>query len=90
MMIMLTDELAQALDQQAGLPLAAVHPSTGKTFFLVSDEHYQRLRPLFEEDPLSLDEQRFQIEQMGRRAGWDDPAMDSYDQYDDHRSGSQQ
>jgi len=85
MTLTLTDELARALDQQGNVPLPTVHPSTGKVFFLVSEAHYQRLKPLFEEDQLSLEEQRFQIEQMGKRAGWDDPAMDAYDGYDEHR-----
>ena len=85
MTLTLADELARALDQQGNVPLPTVHPSTGKVFFLVSEEHYQRLKPLFEEDQLSLEEQRFQIEQMGKRAGWDDPAMDAYDGYDEHR-----
>ena len=54
-------------------------------FFLVSEEYYNRLKPLFEDDPSSLEEQRFQLEQMGKRAGWNNPAMDDYDGYDEHR-----
>jgi hypothetical protein len=84
MPITLNKELAQALDQQGELPLAAVHP--GKTFFLVSEEQYKRLRLLFEEDPFPHEEQRFQLQQMGKRAAWDDSAMDAYDRYDEHRA----
>lgn len=89
MTLTLTDELAQALDRQGNAPLPTVHPSTGKMFFLVSEEHYKRLKPLFEEDPLSLEEQRFHLEQMGARAGWNEPAMDAYDRYDEHRTQGQ-
>ena len=78
MAITLTSELAQALDKHGNVPLPTLHPATGKTYFLVSEEQDQRLKPLFEEQPLSLQEQQFEIEQMGKRAGWDDPAMDAY------------
>jgi hypothetical protein len=84
MSITLNSELAKAIDQQGNLPLPTVHPTTGEVFFLVSAEQYNRLQALFEEVPRSIDEQRFQVREMGRRAGWDDPSMDAYDRYDDH------
>jgi hypothetical protein len=86
MTVTLNDDLAKALDRQGDVPLPTVHPSTGKVFFLVSEEFYQRLKPLFEDDPLTIEEQRFQLGQMGKRAGWDDPAMNAYDQYDENRT----
>jgi len=86
MAIPLSDDFAKALDQQGDVPLQAVHPVTGKLFFLVSEEQYRRLKPLFEEEPLSVEEQRFQLQEMGKRAGWDEPAMDAYDRYDQHRT----
>lgn len=84
----LSDELVQALDLQGNLPLRAIHPTTGKAFFLVSEEHFERLKPLFGIDPITQDEQRYQLEQMGRRAEWDDPMLDAYDHYDEHRTPS--
>ncbi|HZZ27502.1 MAG TPA: hypothetical protein VFE46_05790 [Pirellulales bacterium] len=86
MAIPLSDDFAKALDEQGNVPLQAVHPVTGKMFFLVSEDLYRRLKPLFEEEPLSVEEQRFQLQELGRRAGWNDPAMDAYDRYDEHRS----
>jgi hypothetical protein len=85
---MLTDELARALDAQGGAPLCAVHPVTGKVFVVVSEESYSRLKPLFEPEPLSIEEKQFQLQQAGQRAGWDDPKMDAYDNYDEHRPQS--
>lgn len=82
----LNDDLVSALDAQGNVPLKTVHPVTGKFYFLVSEERYERLKPLFEDDPLTLEEQRFQLRETGRRAGWDEPAMDAYDEYDQHRS----
>jgi hypothetical protein len=85
----LTDDLVSALEAHGNAPLKTVHPVTGKVYFLVSEERYERLKPLFEDDPLTLEEQRFQLREAGRRAGWDEPAMDAYDEYDQHRPQAQ-
>jgi hypothetical protein len=53
---------------------------------LVSQDQYDRLRPLFENEPFTLEEQRELLRAAGRRAGWDDAEMDAYDHYDEHRS----
>jgi hypothetical protein len=85
MALQLNDDIARALDRQGETPVQAIHPVTGKVFFLVSEEQYRRLKPLFEEEPLTAEEKLFQLHEAGKRAGWDDPAMDAYDHYDEHR-----
>jgi hypothetical protein len=85
MTVKLSDDLAEALAENSGIPVRAIHPTTNKVYFLVSEESYDRLKPLFEEEPLSLSEQLKLIEQAGKRAGWDDPEMDAYDRYDQHQ-----
>ncbi len=82
----LTEELQKALQEQAGRPLEVVDPATSKVYLLIEREQYDRLRPLFEHDPLTNEEQRHLLQQAGKRAGWDDPEMDAYDSYDEHRS----
>jgi hypothetical protein len=82
----LTDELARAVEAQGDLPLRAVNPATGKHYIVVSEDLYERLKPLFEHVPLSAVEQQFQLKQVGTRAGWDEPKMDAYDDYDQHHS----
>ncbi len=57
-----------------------VHPRTGETFALVPETVYERFKAFFEEDPLSREEQRQHLREAGRRAGWDDPEMDVYDE----------
>ncbi len=84
----LTSDLARALDAQGDTPLRTVHPVTGKVYILVSEESFARLRPLVEDDPQTPQEQQFHLQEAGRRAGWDDPAMDAYDKYDEQRSGN--
>ena len=54
-------------------------------YVLIADEQFDRLRSLLDMDPLSLDQQRIALCNAGLRAGWDDPEMDVYDNYDAHR-----
>lgn len=89
MVTKLDHNLAKTIDQQGDAPVRLVHPETGKVFFLISEDRYQRLKPLFEDDPVSEQEQRFQLEQAGQRAGWDAPEMDAYDNYDKQRPSKQ-
>jgi hypothetical protein len=44
-----------------------VDPNSGQEFVLVPAEQYEKLRAI--------------IDGMARRAGWDDPALDEYEQY---------
>ena len=46
---------------------------------------YERFKSLFEEDPVTEQERLFQLQQFGKRAGWDDPEMDVYDDLDPRR-----
>ncbi len=81
----LSDDLRRELEQHGDRPVEVVDPATQKVYLLVPREQYERLRPLFEEEPISALEQRELVRRAGRRAGWDDPEMDAYDHYDEHR-----
>lgn len=85
----LSDELARAIDAQGDLPLRAMSPTTGKQYVVVSEELYERLKPLFENVPISSAEQQFLLGRVGIRAGWDEPNMDAYDDYDQMKSRQQ-
>ena len=82
----LNAEQLQALHEQEDRPIAVVDPETNRVYILLAREEYERLKPLFEEDPLSSEEQRQLIRDAGRRSGWDDPEMDAYDRYDEEHS----
>jgi hypothetical protein len=82
----LSDELRQEIEKQGDHPIEVIDPGTQKVYFLIPREQYERLKPLFENEPLSAAEQQELLRQAGRRAGWDDPEMDAYDRYDDHHS----
>lgn len=82
----MTDELRREIELCGDQPIEVVDPGTNKVYFLIAREQYERLRLLFEDAHLSEQEQRELLRQAGRRAGWDDPEMDVYDRYDEHRS----
>ena len=42
-----------------------------KVFFVVSAEQFERLKSLFDDVPKTLEEQQFELHQMGKLAGWD-------------------
>ena len=84
MTIQLTDE-QWANVCEAKLPVRVSGPARQDGFVLVRAEDYERFKPLFEEDPMSIQERQFQLQQFGRRAGWNDPSMDVYDDLDPRR-----
>jgi hypothetical protein len=64
-------------------------PGTNKVYVLISQDLYERLRPVFEDDPITVNERRRLLQDAGRRAGWDDPEMSAYDDYDQHVKAQQ-
>jgi hypothetical protein len=52
---------------------------SGREYALVPERRYDRFRPFFEEDPPSPEEKKARLHAFGIRAGWNDPAMDIYD-----------
>lgn len=80
----LNQELQQAIDAQPGTPARVIDPRTKKAYVLVAAEHYERIKGLLEQDDDLSTTYPAQIE-SAMRAGWDDPPMDDYDRYDEHR-----
>jgi hypothetical protein len=84
MSIQLTEE-QWANIQRDELPVRVSNPGSSATFVLVRADVYERFKSLFEDDPVSEQERMFQLQQFGKRAGWDDPDMDIYDDLDPRR-----
>jgi len=84
MTIQLTEE--QWANMQGDKPPVRVSdPAQSETFVLVPADVYERFKSLFEEDPVTEQERLYQLQQFGKRAGWDDPEMDVYDDLDPRR-----
>jgi hypothetical protein len=85
MIAKINDDIQRALDDHGGQPLEVVDPDTNRAYIVIAREYYDRLKPLFEEDPMTLKEKRRLLRDAGNRAGWDNPEMDAYDRYDEAR-----
>lgn len=82
-MIELTQE--QRRELEAAEPIA-VDPQTNTVYVLVRKDVYERIKGLLYEDGEWMPEEQLRLlAESGRRAGWDDPEMDVYDQYDENR-----
>ena len=86
-MIELTLEQRQAVAQQGETPPRAVDPDTHITYVLLPEETYARVKVLLDEEggtPFLGDMYPHVMEVFGRE-GWDDPAMDIYNDLDPRR-----
>ena len=85
MTMRLPEELRTAVVAHPGVPLELVDEQTHLSYVLLPVEEFQRLKSAAEYD-LS-DTYAAQIE-TAMRAGWSDPRMDEYNDYDAHRQPS--
>ena len=85
MTIQLTDEQWADVLRHPGAPVQVSAPAHQGNFVLVRADVYEKFKSLFEADPVSEQERAFHLRQFGRRAGWDDPEMDVYDDLDPRR-----
>ena len=86
-MIELTLEQRHAVAQQGEIPPHAVDPDTQTTYVLIPEEIYARVKALLnaeEANQLLRDMYPHVMEVFGR-AGWDDSAMDIYNDLDPRR-----
>jgi hypothetical protein len=82
MAIEIGTEIQNALRDHAGEAVPLVDPTTKKHYRLIAEEQYQRWTAILD-SPWSPEEQLLLLRDAGRRAGWDDAAMDAYDRLDD-------
>lgn len=85
MTIRLTEGQWASVVQDSEVPVRVSDPAQNATFVLLRADVYERFKSLFEEDPVTKQERLFQLERFGKRAGWDDPEMDVYDDLDPRR-----
>jgi len=78
----LTEEQWADIQKGSDVPPRVSNPAGDTAFVLLKAEAYERFKALFEEDPNTKQERLYQLEQFGKRAGWDDPTMDVYDDLD--------
>lgn len=85
-MIQLSLDIQAALGDSQVEPLKLRDPQTGKTYILVSEEEYQLLRCRVAEPSLTDMEQDRLLAELGAEYGWDDEAMDVYNELDPRKN----
>lgn len=80
-MIELTLEQRQAMGQEGESPLRALNSDTDTTYVLIPEEVYANLRGLLEEKQF-LHDMYLPVMKVFGKEGWDDPAMDIYNDLD--------
>lgn len=85
--LQLTDDQRQAIDARGGAPVYLVDATTNASYVLLRAEQFEKIKGLLGEDAEGFESRALypHVEQSFGRAGWDDPAMDVYDDYDAHR-----
>lgn len=86
-MIELTQEQQQAMAQAGEVPPRVIDPSTLAKYVLVREEIYDRVKQVFatDEDSLFTNELTPHVLEVFGREGWNDPAMDIYNDLDPRR-----
>jgi hypothetical protein len=75
-----TPEQRQELEN--GRPVHVIEPESQLECVVVRADVYKHFEQLlFDDTRLSEDERLFIIREAGRRADWDDPELDVYEQY---------
>jgi hypothetical protein len=82
MTLQLTEEQVRAVAAHSHEPVRLIDPNTNESFVLLRGEDYERIRSLLEDDFDIRDTYAAQFA-SALHAGWDDPAMDDYDNYDE-------
>ena len=85
----LTTDQLQAIRDNADQPTKLVDPGTKKVYVLVSDEVFERIKPLIAEEDFDIrDTYAAQFAAMNTPECWDAPGMELYNDYDAHKPKS--
>lgn len=86
-MITLTKEIQQAVQDANDKPVRAVDPDTNLEYVVLPAKVFDQVQDVFyEASPLTIEEQRALLVQVGLSVGWDDPEMDVYNKLDPRRN----
>ncbi len=80
-MTTITPELRRAIEEDGGKPTHLIDPETNAAYVLIRAEQFEKLQALLSEEG-SVRDHYSAIDGVFGKEGWDDPAMDVYDNYD--------
>jgi hypothetical protein len=67
-----------SLEQRRQIEQEGFMPIDDGAFVVLRADLYDRIRSLIDREDLTIDEQRRLLSELGKSVGWDDPAMDVY------------
>ena len=83
MVAVLSEQQRQVVEAESGCPVPVVDENNNRVYYLISAELFEKLRPLIAKDDFQPGELYPLIAQTAADAGWSDPLMDAYDNYDE-------
>src|SRR5437879_2290023 len=83
MTLPLTQEQQREVRAAVTEPLRLVDPETQRRYVVLPEDMYERMQSLVNSDDFSPDEKLRLLAESGGRAGWHDPRMDDYVNYDE-------
>jgi hypothetical protein len=81
----ISEQQRQELQAQAGGPIEVVDEREQKVYYLISADQFNKVRALLTDDDFDPRDMYPLITKTAGAAGWNDPEMDAYDHYDEHR-----
>ena len=85
MIPVITDQMRQALEAEPGQPVKLVDEQTSRVYYVISSELFEAVRALFTAEEFDPREMYPLMSKAAGAAGWNDPIMDVYDNYDENR-----
>ena len=83
-MIELTEAQRHAVSSQENPTI--IDPDTNAAYVLVRKELFDRIRSLlYDDSEMTHEDLRLLLAHSSKENGWDEPGMEAYDQYDEHR-----
>ncbi len=84
MMVKLSDEQRQAIEQNPGRPIDVVDAVTRERFVLLPAGAYERVRTFLDADEFDIQD-TYTLQDQAADQAWSHPGDADYDQYDAHR-----
>jgi hypothetical protein len=85
MSVSLSLEQRQALADHPGEPVELFDEVSHARYVLVPAEHFERIKALLTNEEFDVRESYVAQSDALAAAGWDDPELDAYNDYDTHR-----
>ena len=81
----LTTDQRQAIEEKGGKPVYLIDADTNTSYVLLRADQFERIKAMVGEETELDPRMTYAALDETFREGWDDPAMDAYDNHDAHK-----